>query len=210
MEIKLKVEGSQLDAEVKNLLANLTIEQKQEMAIQVLTNVLSQTKSELNTSIAEQIALDVINTEKKQFFRQKSTWGDMVLFYRNKDAKGEWVGHNNATYEEKEKFNYKFREATSLSTYFKSTIVDQMVATAKNRVKELVESHDEINKAIEVAKKQIVEALPVMVQQAMVCYFSSQMQNVMSAVTNQYLKSQGDAELIGNIQKALSDNGICV
>lgn len=211
MQITLNVEGSQLDSEVKELLANLTQEQKQQMAMQLLTTALNNTTSSLNATVAEQLALDKLLEETgRKYVKKLDHWNQLEWYYQTKNEDGSWSHLMSTEYGDREKINKAITKAQSISSFFKSEVVDQLAATAKSQVKEMVESSEEINKAIEVAKEKITESLPQLVQQAMICYFSSHMTNMMQAVTSQFFQGQATQQLTTQIQNALVEKGICV
>lgn len=210
VQITLNVDGSQLDNEVKEILATLSQEQKQQMAMQLLTTALNTTTSSLNATVAEQLALDQLFAKTgKRYTRKLDHWNRQEWYYQTKGEDGSWSALQSTSYEDREKINKEITKSTSVSSFFKDTVVDQLVVLARTQVKEMVESSEEINKAIEVAKGKITESLPQLVQQAMICYFSSQMQNMMQAVTNQFFQGEATLQLTNKIQNALVEKGIC-
>jgi hypothetical protein len=196
MKIELNVQGSQLDAEVKELLVSLTQEQKQDMAQQILTQSLNNAESSIKISMVREKALaDTKDKFKKEFLiNEKGQLSNNT--YRGPE------------YDERDYFDKKVREYNDVGTYFKTEILGAMTAHAKSLVETEVKTSEAIITALEQAKAKIAEEMPRLVHDAMVMYFASQMQAMMEGVAKASLQTQHSGDMLQRMQQALSGKGI--
>lgn len=194
MKIELNVEGSQLDAEVKELLANLTDEQKQGLAKDMLSSALQHTESLMLKSNAIEKALNETNTK----------------FGKNYELEGgtlrgsTWINGSNF-YDHKNYFNDRVKEYSAVGTYFRDVVLNEISTFAKSEVKNLVEQSSLINGAIDKAKATIEQSLPKIVHDAMVMYFATQMSSMMSGLASSMMQYKDQNELLNVIQRQLEE-----
>lgn len=201
MQITLDVNGSQLDSEVKELLAALTEEQKSSMAMDILAKTLANSESRMSIDIARDEAVKIINADRIDDYRKVKWHSDrkrLITMSRGDDA----------DYSDRERFEKLVKEKSDVASFFKDKVLASMVKVADEEVTAAVRNSVELTAAIEEAKKQIQSNLPKMVNDAMVIYFASQMTHMMEGIAGALFQS-GNAKAITNqLQQSLASKGI--
>jgi len=196
MKIELNIEGSQLDSEVKNLLDSLSAEQKNAMALDILTKTLNNSESKMKTSIAKEQALTDTNKKYNKKYRlikndiaTESDWG--------------YVDCDHKIY-----FNNKVKEYNDVGTYFKESILKEMLEFGVSKVKNLIENSPIVNEALESAKEEIKTMLPKIVHDAMVLYFTSQITQMMNGISGALMQCGNSNAMLADIQNKLTQHNI--
>jgi hypothetical protein len=190
MKVEINVEGSQLDSEVKELLASLTPDQKREMAADILAKTLMSTESSLQMSIARQKALTKVN----EIFNTKYTLGS-----RNELS-------NYPSYDHTRKFHELVKEYGDVAAYFKEVILAEILKQAQEMVKNTVEQSVVVKDALEQTKTELQNMLPKIVHDAMVVYFTSQMTSLMNTVAGNVFQTKANTELLSDLQNKIENS----
>lgn len=198
MQITLNVEGSQLDSEVKSLLASLTDEQKKEMAFNLLTKSLENSNSELMISVTRQRVADEFNKNRSE--------NDHVWWC---DQKKDWLKMGmsapiNVDWSTRGELNRIVSERSQAHAFFKQEVLTQMVDTAQKEIKELIKTSPVITEAIQSAKKMIEDNLPKMVHDAMLMYFCTQMETMSRSIATTMFQSGQQEKILNELQQRLS------
>ena len=67
MKIELTVDGAQVSDDVRELLDNLTQEQKREMALQLMKDCMSDVNTRFNKRVAIDEAIETLNLENEEY-----------------------------------------------------------------------------------------------------------------------------------------------
>lgn len=200
MQITLEVNGSQLDNEVKDLLSKLTDEQKSQMGMEMLQKTLNNAESRMSIDTARSAAVVILNAGINAY--DKVRWDvdrQMLVSVSRGDQ---------ADYSTRERFIAIVKEKSDVATYFKDKVLPAMVTAAEKEIVSSVKNSPEIAAAIDQAKKIIQEQLPKMVNDAMILYFASQMENMMRGVAQSMFQSGNAAQITQQLQQALANKGV--
>jgi hypothetical protein len=200
VQITLNVEGSQLDSEVKALLASLSEEQKKELALNMLSKSLDNTNSELMLGVAKERVAEEYNKDRAE--KDHVMWSDLKKDWFKKGYNGLW--DINVGYGEREHLYKAVQSKCQAHAFFKEDVLRQMVRTAQSEVETLVKTSPVIAEAIESAKKTIQENLPKMVHDAVIMYFCSQMESMSRSIAATMFQSGQQDQLLAELQKRLS------
>lgn len=197
MQLSITVEGSQLDNEMKDLLSSLTLEQKSKMAEQVAMETLKFSESRLSVKRARQQALEDMKKATESTNLEVDSNGKLV------NSSGRYV-----SWDDQDKFQKLVKKYASLHDYFETVVLEEFMALTRDKVRELVRESPLINQAINAAAEEIKAELPKMVRDAMVVYFASQMEAMMTGLARTVVSQQNDRQLLNTIRETLASKGL--
>lgn len=191
MKIELNIEGSQLDNDVKNILGNLSDKQKNQMAENILTKTLNDCESRMKVSIAREKALKDTNEK----FETK------YILEEGKLKSSNW---SSPSYDHREFFDKRVKDYCDVGMYFKEYILESMLEHGKSLVSDVVKSSPLVTEAVSEASEKLREMMPKIVHDAMVCYFSSQITNVMMGVSSSLMMTNHNTQLLEELKEKLN------
>lgn len=212
MELTLQVDGTQLSDEVRELLDNLTPEQKQDMALQLLRDSMHDTETRFNKRVGIEQALEEMSSGKVkyQYVRETPHYGDarMVLQRCRIDADArDWEkSWRSAERIEQDRFDRLTKYYAHPVTYFREDILKEMMRIGREKVENAVAESDTVQKALDEAVKGVVENLPGMVMHVMESLFARQMVEALSvhSITTEFTERHDNAvkELAERLDRA--------
>ncbi len=217
MEIKLNVDGNQLSDEVRELLDNLTQEQKQEMALQLLKDSMHDTETRFNKRVGIEQALAEMNASNTVYeFR----WGKSgngydgnkeQLLSKYKEGQGPGYGRNewsSADSGNRQRFDRLTNYYSDPLTYFRKDILETMLKIGRERIEETVKDSKKVERAIDEAVAVIESRIPDMVQNAMRQMFVNVLSQSMHNATFAFEGREEQQNLLGQIVERLDRNQI--
>ena len=203
MKIELNVDGAQLSDDVKHLLDNLTPEQKRDMAFQLLKETMSNTEMRFSKELGVEHALKELNKSGTKYRLVESSNGDTNL---QEYTYGCW---SNAPGHALGRFNKLANDFSKPHTYFRETILKEILETAVNTVEATVKKSSKIQTAISVAVKEIENNIPEMIQNAMRHMFVDVLTQAMNTQNLAFEAKGNQQNLLGEIIDRLNRNNIC-
>lgn len=184
MEIKLSVDGHQLSGEVQALVENLSIEQKQELAKQLLAQAFLDVDGRLDHTYVESKALES---------------------YRKDSAKPEaTLGHAKSDYS----WSRRIEKEETIKRELITKVVEGVVSEAKLQIKDMVKNDEKIQAVITETIEVIRQDFPKYVQNAMTLYLATQMQNTLNQVSQSLMVAENTNQLAQSINQRLGNRGI--
>jgi hypothetical protein len=215
VEIKLQVDGAQVSDEVRELLDNLTPEQKRDMALQLLKDTMTDTKTRFNKRVGVQQALAEMSNESVEYRWQKVESGfsggahHMRLESRQLKSDSQYERNwRSASGSAENRFDKLTKWYSEPLTYFRETILGEMLKVAVEHVEETVKGSDKVQDAIAKAVADIENRIPDMVQNAMRQMFVNTLSQAMQDQTQAFQATEQQANLLGEIKERLDRAGL--
>lgn len=219
MELTLQVDGAQLSEEVRELLDNLTPKQKQTLALQMLKQTMQDTETRFSKRVGIDQAIAEMNAEQekmaenneaKTFRWAPSAYGDKPLELQVLDPSRsyrstEW---GSAEQYEKSRFDRLSKFFSDPNTYFRETILKEMLHAAVTHVEETVNGSEVVQNAIDQAVAEIKDSIPAMVQSAMQRLFVNTLAQAITDQSKSLNAVDNHGGLLREIEERLQRNNI--
>lgn len=189
MQISLNIDSSNIGGTIEQVFADLSHEEKRELAKTVMLEVL-RTPMESERVVYERQVIDTLIEETK---------GETYSSYRITDAASARSSH---------KYRERMQKFQSTSDRMMTMIVNATVAHYKELVTELVKNDEQLAAQYVSVRDKIVADFPATVQTAMALQFASQMGQVSNFLLQQQVAPNQAQVLALSIQQQLSNQGI--
>lgn len=199
MELTLQVDGTQLSDDVRDLLDNLTPEQKRDMAMQLLKDSMHDVESRFNKRVGVEEALAEMSNERVLYRYCKGRYGGQMELQRRYQGDDTVSAYERdwreADRSDQQRFDRLTRFYSHPLTYFRETILGEMLRVGRERVEQEVGDSELVQNAINEAVKGVVANLPGMVMAVMESLFAKQMVDALEqhSITAQYAERQENA-----------------
>lgn len=180
MKVELTIDANQMGDTLVDLFKNLTVEQKESVALKVLSDWL---KEPLDV---ETRALD----------------SDAILYARNKYSYNKEKSPEDVR-KSSEYADYIKSHPSTRSLMVKE-ISTQVIEFHKKQITENIQSDPEMTKIMDATLETIKENFPKFVHDAMIAYFTTQMGSVMSGLSQALFQSQQAENLSREVHKRIT------
>jgi len=208
MELKLEVEGAQLADEVRDLLDNLTQEQKTDLALQLLVAAMSDSESRFTKRVGIEQAIETLNarfrdedgTQRREF----RYFNDRLQVRQPNGSRWEqdWRDES-GSYSSIAEFDRLTKHYAEPHFYFRETILKEMLRVAVANVEETLKGSEVVQKAIGDAVAEIESKIPDMVQNAMRQMFVDMMAQTMASQATALGRTDHHSQLLGEVIQRL-------
>ena len=209
MAITLKVDGAQLSDDVREILDTLTNEQKQTMALELLTQTMQNAECKFSKRVGIDGAIKEMNKRRAERRKSGGHSSNGTFFYHEKD--GLKLRDSNRDYmdsSDRAEFDRLTKKYANVNTYFEEEILKEMLQVAVTKVAAAVDESDVLKNAIEAAVNEVQGRVPSMVQGAMQQLFFQNMSTMM--ITGAFMETERETtkQLLEGIQDRLNRNQI--
>jgi len=161
MKIEIEVSADQLSNDIREVLENLTLKQKSQMAERILTQTMKDVECKFSRRLGINEALKEMN-EKRKDRSGKFVWDEESGLKIVGGSSWEHVDSG-----DRRMFDDLTGKYADVHHYFKNEILKRMMDVALKKVEEEVTQSDKISTAIEAAAEQIESMFPEMVRRSM-------------------------------------------
>ena len=191
MKLEINISEADFGHELKSILDSLSIEEKKEIAKEVMIKALNEVTDNQRT-LAEK--------EAKVFQQIIDNLGSY------NDEKNKFINSNIAEKRKHYKYNDLMKNVKSAKELAYEALAKEATATFQMEAKNLIQKDEKLKLYWEETAKEIRDNFPKFIHDAMSYYFASQLSSMQSGIQQAIMQSQNAASQLENINRRIGSN----